>query len=80
MLGLPIISWMRFFVFGSIAGLLLCFMPLLPVSMLGVLVVILGLAGVLVTAVYTRSFLPWTWRRWLVRARRVRQALYAEPG
>jgi hypothetical protein len=69
MLGLPINSWVRFFVYGSVAGFLLWFLPIKPIAQLGFLVMLLGLAGVAVVAIYARTFLPWTWRRWLVMSR-----------
>jgi hypothetical protein len=69
MLGVPIIGWMRFFAYGSAAGLLLCLVPVKPFLALGLYLLFVGLAGMVHVAVFARTYLPWTWRRWLVRGR-----------
>ncbi len=75
MLGVPLIEWMRFFACGFVAGLLLFAIPYGPMSIVAVFEMVAAAAGLLVVAIYARSFEPWAWRRLIVQARRFRRAL-----
>ena len=75
MLGLPITSWIRFYLSAFVAGVLLCFVRFGPMLALGVIEMILGLCGMIVVTIYTRSYLPSEWRRWVARARRAGYAM-----
>lgn len=80
MLGLPVNSWMRFYLCGFVAGLLLCSVRFGPMLALGIFEMILAVCGILVVAMYTRYYLPRQWRRWLVSVRRIlRVALRPAP-
>ena len=71
MLGLTLTSWMRFFAFGLIAGVLLSFVRYEPISILGRVDTIAAFCGLVLVTIYMRSYKPWTWRRLIVRIRRL---------
>jgi len=73
MLGLPLIEWMRFFACSFVAGFLLFLIPYGPMSIVAIFEMVAAAAGLLVVAIYTKSYEPWAWRRLLVRARRFRR-------
>ncbi len=82
MLGVPLIEWMRFFACGFVGGFLLFLIPYGPMSIVAVFEMVAAAAGLLVVAIYARSFEPLAWRRLIVRARRYRRALarFLLPG
>lgn len=75
MLGLPLGSWMRFFLLAFLAGLLLAFVRFEPIVALAAAEMTLAFVGLGLVALYARSYAPRVWRRWLVSARRARRAL-----
>jgi hypothetical protein len=70
MLGFAINSWMRFFVLGLLAGGLLGIVSYEPIAILGRFAAVAAFFGLILTAIYMRSYAPWAWRRLMVRARR----------
>src|SRR5438477_8281238 len=69
MLGLPTISWMRFFAFGFAAGVFLSFVPYLPMAVLGRIDAVAAFLGMILVSIYMRSYEPFVWRRLLARIR-----------
>ena len=58
MLGLTLTSWMRFFAFGLIAGVLLSFVRYEPISILGRVDTIAAFCGLVLVTIYMRSYKP----------------------
>jgi hypothetical protein len=75
MLGLPLVEWMRFFACSFAVGLLLLLIPYGPMSIVAVFEMVAAAAGLVVVAIYARSYEPWVWQRWLAQAQRFRQSL-----
>jgi phosphatidylserine synthase len=67
MLGVPVAGWMCFFICGFMAGLLLSPIPFAPILSLAITEMVLALLGLVLVAIYTRSYVPREWRRWRVR-------------
>jgi len=67
MLGLGITSWMRFFLFGFLAGVALSLVPYMPIALLGKIDAIAAFLGLILTTIYAHSYEPEVWRR-LTRA------------
>ena len=70
MLGLPINSWLRFYICGFLAGVLLCSVRFGPMIALGTVAMILAICGLVFVATYTRYYSPRQWRQWMVALRR----------
>src|SRR3954468_23443763 len=72
MLGFAITSWMRFFAFGLVAGLMLSFVSFDPIAFLGKIDAVAAFLGLVLTTMYARSYEPVVWRRLVTRAHRVK--------
>ena len=80
MLGLPVMSWMRFFAFGFAAGLALFSIRFGPIPLLALIVMAMGLCGMLLVTIYTRYYAPREWRRWGAKRRRFVQTMARLPA
>jgi len=83
MLGIQTTSWIRFFVFGLLAGAVLSFVQFQPIALLGRIDAVAALLGLVSTVLYARSFEQRAWRRFTIRSRRWRGVLasaVAVPG
>lgn len=77
MLGFEITSWIRFFVFGFFAGVILSFVHFTPIAILGRIDAVAALLGFVLTVWYAKSFEPREWRRFVIRSRRWRNVFAA---
>jgi hypothetical protein len=75
MLGFQITSWIRFFVFGLLAGAFLSFVEFQPIALLGRIDAVASLLGLVSTVLYARSYEQRAWRRFVIRTRRWRGVL-----
>ncbi len=75
MLGINIVSWIRFFLFGLLAGLILCFVRFEPIALLARIAAGSAFFGLLFTLTYAKSYEPEAWRRLRLGAVRSRHAL-----
>lgn len=75
MLGFEIVSWIRFFVFGLMAGVILCFVRFEPIAILARVAAVSALLGLVLTLLYAKSYEPRAWRRLRVQAMRSRHFL-----
>jgi len=80
MLGFAITSWMRFFFFGFLAGVLLCFVRFEPIAFLGKIDTVAAFLGLMLTMIWARSYEPDVWAHIVARGSRLADPFSLHPA